>query len=830
MKNLIRLVFVLTALNFPGLSLGDSSTGCKFSNLELPPDFAVFAAGDYSGRKLDVQIDQSGHQATQMDVVVHYREKPVVLILGAYEPTIWNVQWTEGTRIIAVLAGGYHRQAVAGINKTTPLLVTTYEDKSKCGYFYISRKELKDLNPLSRRFFGRPVDTVYLAKNGKIAIGGPLPEGEKLVSSTDTPPDSFVDKTAPPAGRMGIQEALRKGLLRKATDQDMQAWMQAVSAARPKEDIPPLVDPNDRPVRHPSPANTFVVLGPFTIPAGLYGANAVSFIIPEGVPYPQGNPGHSTIYDFNTIRCAGVACGERGESKPKQPVGLSKRPIVSAEKADAPPVDQCSSAQALESERSCLKTELERTDREINRIYQDLLSGLDPPEKEKLRSQQRAWLKSRNEECKLQSRIHDRTSWFQYVLANDDRALCVVRLTKERLARLNDLKQKQEARQKKSEPFHVEAEIVPSRSDREYRIGSRENHGTGKWYFEVEIDHGKIREKLDATLFIGIEGGEGTFGTLYHIRPQDIVIKIGEGSITVVGGNLGKEIHLPKVTVGVAVDLDNGKLYHRRDGQWRVGVPGTAQGIDLKLGRVYKGRIIASVPLADLIKEGILSFNFGERPFSYSIPDGYALFDSKEPGGVSAPTQLGNVKVLPPGSLVEGHPPGYWVRKYFEWSRSFPQSAKPSADPTGVRCGAGQSGPVWFLTGSESNDPISRFCEVPANVYLFLSAVNVLAQPTKGKSVRCEELTESLRKYGSDVSGLYLKADGVELKNLSLYRAGTECFELDDVSRGLKGMAAGDGYWVFLEPLPPGNHDIEFGGKYLTDGFTQNIKYRITVK
>ncbi len=259
-------------------------------------------------------------------------------------------------------------------------------------------------------------------------------------------------------------------------------------------------------------------------------------------------------------------------------------------------------------------------------------------------------------------------------------------------------------------------------------------------------------------------------------------------------------------------------------------MPGTAQGIDVKLGRTYKGRIISSVPLAGLIKDDIVSFNFGERPFSYPIPDGYALFDSKESGVASAPTELAKIKVLAPGSLIEGKPPSYWVRKYFEWSRSFPQSAKPSADPTGARCGVGQSGPVWFLTGSESTDPVSRSCDVPANVYVFVSILNSLAQPTMGKSVRCEQLTEFLRKFGSEVSGLYLKVDGAELKNISLYRAGTECFELDDVSRGQKGLAAGDGYWVFLEPLPPGHHDIEFGGKYLTNGFTQNIRYRITAK
>ncbi|TAK54671.1 MAG: hypothetical protein EPO25_06280 [Gammaproteobacteria bacterium] len=46
----------------------------------------------------------------------------------------------------------------------------------------------------------------------------------------------------------------------------------------------------------------------FTFPSGLYGANAATFLIPKGVPKPVGNPGHSAIYDFNTLDCQGATC------------------------------------------------------------------------------------------------------------------------------------------------------------------------------------------------------------------------------------------------------------------------------------------------------------------------------------------------------------------------------------------------------------------------------------------------------------------------------------------------------------------------------------------
>lgn len=53
---------------------------CEFSGLKLPEEYSIFAAGGYSGREINFQIDQSGHQATQMDVVVNYSSKPRIKI------------------------------------------------------------------------------------------------------------------------------------------------------------------------------------------------------------------------------------------------------------------------------------------------------------------------------------------------------------------------------------------------------------------------------------------------------------------------------------------------------------------------------------------------------------------------------------------------------------------------------------------------------------------------------------------------------------------------------------------------------------------------------
>jgi len=282
---------------------------CAFPNVKLPQDYRILATGAYNGRKLDWQIDQSGHEATQIDVAVNHAAQPVVLFLGAYEPTVWNVGWTKETRILAVVVSGYHRQAVAGLDPRVPTINSSYDNRGDCGYFYLGGSEngLEKLNPLARRLFGRPVDLVYPAGRNGVAMVGERTDAGLLTHPARTP-ESFRDPNAPLAGRAGLEAALRSGEIRRATESDAQAWLEAAAQAG-QRDVPPVDGKMER-ERDPQimMGRAYVVLKPFTYPAGLYGGNLAVFYIAKGVPRPSGNPGHSAIYDLNTGSCDGPMC------------------------------------------------------------------------------------------------------------------------------------------------------------------------------------------------------------------------------------------------------------------------------------------------------------------------------------------------------------------------------------------------------------------------------------------------------------------------------------------------------------------------------------------
>lgn len=266
---------------------------CAFTNFTVPTDLRVYAAGGYSGRRLGYAIDESGHEATRFDITVNSPSRQVALLLGAYEPTVWNISWSKGTQIVAVMISGYHHQAIAGLEESVPVLKSSYDDPGPCGYFYVSDRQSASVNPIARKLFQQPVDQMFPGySDGEILVGDSLSAGLELLTGT-RPPESPRDRYAVLSGQAAIDSAVAKGLLRPATPADADAWIVLGRANTPK----------------PALYKAYVVLAPFSYPSGLVGEDSVTFFVLRGGPRPSGNPGQSVVYDFNSMTCSGPKCG-----------------------------------------------------------------------------------------------------------------------------------------------------------------------------------------------------------------------------------------------------------------------------------------------------------------------------------------------------------------------------------------------------------------------------------------------------------------------------------------------------------------------------------------
>lgn len=313
--------------NFAFPREGLAPTTCAFA-APIPSDVLVLGAGEYGGKALGIQIDDSGHEATQIDVAVNSTHTKVVLMLGAYEPTIWNIGWSAGTRIVGVIVSGYHAQKVAGLPATIPVLNSTYDNHSPCGFFYFSEGP-QQLDALAQRVLGRKVDQVYLSAKGTVVVGDALDKSVRLLTSKEVTPASLRRKNTPPAGKQGLEDALRKGVLREATEKDFLEWDTARQKRANGGVRPPDAPIAARPYRF---HNSYVVLKRFRLPAGLYGSAGAVFLVPQGVATPTGELGHSALLDFKSMTCTGIAClsvnGDKAEAQSTQKARSSERAIM----------------------------------------------------------------------------------------------------------------------------------------------------------------------------------------------------------------------------------------------------------------------------------------------------------------------------------------------------------------------------------------------------------------------------------------------------------------------------------------------------------------------
>lgn len=276
---------------------------CEFTEIRWPEAFSIYGVGYAHGRILDGQIDDSGSQATQFDVAVNSPDRPVALMLFTYEPSIWNITWTPGTRILAIVASGHHRQAVAGIPADTAVIVTT-TDAGLCPPYSVRDEPGPEINAAAVQIFGRNVDRTYTAPHGKAVVGRPLKYDAKLITSGNISPIVFLHKNKPLAGLAGVNAAVAKGILRSATTQDAEYWGERILQLLPGKTLN-LENRNDdrRVLMGPTGSNVYAIMKPFHIPAGLYSTKAVTFYLMEGVPFPSGTLGHSKLYDFNSMTC-----------------------------------------------------------------------------------------------------------------------------------------------------------------------------------------------------------------------------------------------------------------------------------------------------------------------------------------------------------------------------------------------------------------------------------------------------------------------------------------------------------------------------------------------
>lgn len=197
--------------------------------------------------------------------------------------------------------------------------------------------------------------------------------------------------------------------------------------------------------------------------------------------------------------------------------------------------------------------------------------------------------------------------------------------------------------------------------------------------------------------------------------------------------------------------------------------------------------------------------------------------------------------VLPLDAKVESR--GYPELSADWWKWAYAQLIPPYVDPDGRFCDLGQAGPVWFLAGTDGSFDASRSCTVPKGKYLFLPVINMIhiarRTATNQRAENCRRMQESAAVNNDKLISAVVFIDDVQIEDVARYRVRSKgCFDpfgADPSDReSLETVAASDGYWLLIAPLPGGRHTIRIGANYGAKDepyghMIQNFEYEIWV-
>jgi len=180
------------------------------------------------------------------------------------------------------------------------------------------------------------------------------------------------------------------------------------------------------------------------------------------------------------------------------------------------------------------------------------------------------------------------------------------------------------------------------------------------------------------------------------------------------------------------------------------------------------------------------------------------------------------------GKRVDAYPALWW-----QWANRKRWGAQPFQDRTGAQCRRNQSGPVWFLAGTDGTDEVHRNCQVPTGKHIFLPVITMLERGS------CVAAKQRVRENNEHVVATEISVDGKAFA-LAPLRMSSDCFDAyaqaDFLEEGDRHAAdaATDGYWLMLAPLADGEHRIRVKVRYDNPGASfgdmeQDFEYRLQV-
>ena len=182
---------------------------------------------------------------------------------------------------------------------------------------------------------------------------------------------------------------------------------------------------------------------------------------------------------------------------------------------------------------------------------------------------------------------------------------------------------------------------------------------------------------------------------------------------------------------------------------------------------------------------------------------------------------------------------GEWTVKWWHWFLSASKSKNPAIDSSGEYADINQPArDVWFLAGKLADENTrfpNRLCSIPQGRSILFPVINCEANPLEFPELKTDQeiIDHVTTDENTIVEKVCLLNDkpvlaqrvqsdpvifSVKLGEDNVYNVGAE-----------KTTAHGDGYWIFLKPLPKGDYALSFRGSCENGRLRSGANYKLRI-
>lgn len=184
-----------------------------------------------------------------------------------------------------------------------------------------------------------------------------------------------------------------------------------------------------------------------------------------------------------------------------------------------------------------------------------------------------------------------------------------------------------------------------------------------------------------------------------------------------------------------------------------------------------------------------------------------------------------------------GHSWRFWTTRWWQWFLSIPKANSPAITDTDEKSWVQQLDPnVWFLA-STIDGSIERTIKIPSGKAILFPVINVTISYSEDQALKTDaDMISFVKRHMDDIVKKQASIDGEDLFISEEFRVKSPPFDFSYPPNNIFGAqegptrGVGDGYWIFMRSLQPGEHTIRTYGSCMSGKIQIGSKFHLIVE